>query len=413
MNDAAPLVVASERGFFKDEGLRVHLSREASWANIRDKVAVGSLDGAHMLGPMVLAGALGLGLPATPMIAPYSLSLNGAAFTVSVELAQALRRADPEGMAARPHTARPLRALIDQRRAEGLPSLVFAVVFPFSAHNYELRYWLAEGGVDPDRDVRLVVAPPPRMAELLRNGTVDGFCVGEPWNSLSVGEGVGEILIGSYQIWGAKPDKVFGLTEAWASANPGALQALLRGLLRGSAWLAMEGNRSAAAALLARPAYVDAPADVILESILAAPAYSPDQPPSGDRDFTIFYRNAATFPWTSQAQWFLTQMLRWGQVSDAVSIRDVAQQVYRPDLYRQAARALGVSAPLDDEKVEGAHRAPWATAGEAGPIPMGPDGFFDGRTFDPRAPLDYLESLPFGRIRPSISALKAAALGSK
>lgn len=408
LNDCAPLLVAHEQGYFADEGLRVQLSRQASWANIRDKVTVGALDGAHMLGPLPIACTLGLGSPAQPMIAPYALNLNGAAFTVSTELGDALRRVDPEGMAARPRTARPLKRLVDRRKAEGLASLVFAVVFPYSAHNYELRYWLAQAGIDPDRDVRIVVAPPPRMTELLRNGTVDGYCVGEPWNGLSVAEGIGELLIGSYEIWRAMPDKVLGMTEAWADANPGALQALLRALLRGSAWLADTGNGDAAADLLARGDHVDAPREVIRQSIVGAPPYAAGEAPAAERDFMVFHRNAATFPWTSQAQWFLTQMLRWGQVPEAISVQGVAARVFRPDLYRQAAAAAGLSAPLDDAKVEGAHAGSWSAAGTLGPIAMGPDTFFDGLTFDPSRPLDYLSALAINRVKPSMDALKAA-----
>jgi two-component system, oxyanion-binding sensor len=399
LNDCAPLVIAKEQGFFAAEGLNIHLSREASWANIRDKVAVGALDGAHMLAPLPIACTLGLGTPPTPMIAPYSLSLNGAAVTVSAELAQALRESDPAGMAARPRTARPLRQLIDARKADGLPSLVFAVVFPFSAHNYELRYWLAEAGVDPDRDVRLVVAPPPRMAELLRNGTVDGFCVGEPWNGLAVAEGTGEILVASYEIWRAKPDKVFGVTEAWAENNPAGLQAVLRALLRASSWLADVSNRDAAAQILCRAHYVGAPAEVIAQSILGSPAYAPGETPGVERDFTLFARHAATFPWVSQAQWLLSQMVRWGQVAPALATSALAARVYRPDLYRTAAGAMGWSAPLENAKVEGAHETAWETAGTLGAIAMGPDSFFDGGMFDPADAAGYASAAAFSRPR--------------
>ena len=182
LNDAAPLIVAKVKGLFDAEGLDVALSREASWANIRDKVSVGLLDGAHMLGPMPIASSLGLSGPATPMIAPFSLNLNGSAVTVSKALAEAMRAADPEGMARRPRTARPLRAVIEARRASGEALLTFAVVFPFSMHNYELRYWLAEAGIDPDKDLRLVITPPPRMAANLASGAIDGFCVGAPFD---------------------------------------------------------------------------------------------------------------------------------------------------------------------------------------------------------------------------------------
>jgi len=185
LNCAAPLVVAKELGFFEAEGLRIALSREASWANIRDKVAVGALDGGHMLAPMTLAASMGVGGERTPMTVPMSLNLNGSAVTVSTAVADAMRAVDPGGMAAHPRTARPLARLIEARKAFGDRPLTFAVVFPFSMHAYELRYWLAAAGIDPDHDVRLVVAPPARIAERLKAGEIDGFCVTAPWNALS------------------------------------------------------------------------------------------------------------------------------------------------------------------------------------------------------------------------------------
>ncbi len=394
LNDCAPLAVALEKGFFEEEGANVRLVREVSWANIRDRVAVGTLDGAHMLGPLPLAASLGLQGPTAPMIVPLSLSLNGAAFTVSAELMQALRRIDPQAMQQRPRRATTLKRLIEARKAEGLPSLVFATVFSFSAHNYELRYWLAEAGIDPDRDLRLVVAPPPRMAELLKSGGVDGYCVGEPWNGLSVQEGIGEILVGSHEIWRAKPDKVFGVTADWARRHPMTLQALIRALLRAAAWLAEEDHRDETADILSGPAYVDAPREVIRQSILGSPAYALSEASNDDRDFTVFYRYAATFPWVSQAEWFLTQMVRWGQVGDPGDMSALARAVYRPDLYRLAAADLGLSAPTADQKIEGAHPQPWTVEGSLGPIAMAPDQFMDGRRFDPSQPLDYLAGFP-------------------
>lgn len=411
LNDCAPLAIAREKGFFAAQGLDVTLAREVSWANIRDKVAVGALDGAHMLGPMPLAASLGLQGAVTAMIAPMSLSLNGAAVTASAELMQALRRIDPQGMAARPRRAGPLKQLIEARRAEGLPSLVFATVFPFSSHNYELRYWMAEAGIDPDRDVRLVVVPPPRMAEMLRSGGVDGYCVGEPWNALSVQDGVGEILIGSHEIWGAKPDKVFGVTAQWALRHPATLQAILRALLGASSWLAQDANRDEAARILSSPAYVDAPEAVIRQSILGSPAYAPGDAPGIDPDFTVFSRYAAAFPWVSHALWFLSQMLRWGQIADPLDLQATARAVYRPDLYRSAAAQLGLSAPLVDAKSEGVHASGWSLEGSAGPIAMRPDRFLDERVFDPDRPLDYLKGFSLDRIKPSLAVLAAIAAG--
>jgi ABC-type nitrate/sulfonate/bicarbonate transport system substrate-binding protein len=255
LNDAAPLIVAKAKGYFAGEGLDVTLAREVSWANIRDKVSVGLLDGAHMLGPLPIACSLGLSGPSTPMITPFSLNLNGSAITVSRGLADAMRAADPQGMSQRPRTARPLRAAIEARRAAGEPPLTFAVVFPYSMHNYELRYWLAEAGIDPDRDLRIVITPPPRMAARLASGEVDGFCVTAPWNALAVAQGNGEIMTYASEIWRVGPDKVLGLTAEWAERHPETLQAVLRALLRAAVWCDEPRNRAELGAILAGPDY--------------------------------------------------------------------------------------------------------------------------------------------------------------
>ncbi|HKT54029.1 MAG TPA: CmpA/NrtA family ABC transporter substrate-binding protein, partial [Caulobacteraceae bacterium] len=184
LTDCAPLIVAQEKGFFVDEGLDVVLSREASWANVRDRLSAGLIDGAHMLGPMAVAQSLGLGGGGPAVSVPLALSMNGSAITISKPLAEALRILDAFGMAGRPRTAHGLKLLVDRRRAKGQPPLTFAVVFPYSIHNYQLRYWLAAGGVNPDRDVRLVVTPPTRLVERMAAGEIDGFCVTAPWNSL-------------------------------------------------------------------------------------------------------------------------------------------------------------------------------------------------------------------------------------
>ncbi|MBS0408620.1 MAG: ABC transporter substrate-binding protein [Proteobacteria bacterium] len=400
LNDAAPLIAAKAKGFFAGEGLDVALAREASWANIRDKVQVGLLDGAHMLAPLPIACTLGLSGPATPMIAPFCLNLNGSAITVSTALAQAMRDADPAGMAQRPRTARPLRAVIEARKAAGLPPLTFAVVFPYSMHNYELRYWLAEAGIDPDRDLRLVITPPPRMAQRLASGEVDGFCVTAPWNALAVAEGTGEIVTYASEIWRVGPDKVLGLTADWARRNPNTLQALLRALLRAAVWCDEPQNRAELAALLAGQAYLNAPVEVVSQSLVGSPPYSADEPGEASLDYMIYHRYAASFPWRSHAVWFLTQMLRWGQIGDDVDIPAVAEAVYRPDLFRPAAAALGDGAPLVDEKVEGAHAGPWQLDEATHPVRMAPDLFFDGRLFDAAQPRRYAAGFEIGRYAP-------------
>lgn len=399
LSDCAPLVVAKEKGFFDAENLNVDLSREASWANIRDKVTMGALDGAHMLGPLPLAVNLGVcGEPAR-LIAPMSLNLNGSAITVSAALAQAMRDADPQGMSARPRTARPLAKVVAERRARGEPPLTFAVVFPFSTHNYQLRYWMAEAGVDPDRDVRIVVTPPARMADRLAAGAIDGFCVGAPWNVQVVTEGRGEILIYAAELWRVGPDKVFGVTEAWAERNPEVLLAVLRALIGAAAWADVPDNRPELAAILAHPRYVDAPEEVVARSLLGSPPYALGEPGPEGLDYLIFDRYAAGFPWRSHAVWFLTQMVRWGQIDPATDIAAAAEAAYRPDLYRAAAADLGAPTPLVDEKVEGLHASAWTLDEATAPIAMAPDVFFDGRKFDAAQPLKYAAGFDIGRVK--------------
>jgi nitrate/nitrite transport system substrate-binding protein len=398
LNDAAPLIAGLEKGFFAAEGLDVALSREASWANIRDKVSVGLLDGAHMLAPMPIACTLGLSGPPTPMVAPFSLNLNGSAITVSRALAEAMRAAAPEGMTERPRTARPLRAVIEARRAAGGPPLTFAVVFPYSMHNYELRYWLAEAGIDPDRDLRLVITPPPRMAARLASGEIDGFCVTAPWNALAVAEGTGEIMIYASEIWRVGPDKVFGLTADWARRHPATLQALLRALMRAAVWCDEPAHRRELGAIMAGDAYLRAPAEIVSQSLVGSPPYAQGEAGPVSLDYMIYHRYAASFPWRSHATWFLTQMLRWGQIDGTIDIPAVAEATYRPDLFREAAASLGEAAPLVDEKVEGAHAAPWQLDEATFPIRMAPDLFFDGRLFDAAQPGRYARGFAVGRI---------------
>ncbi|MDB5457021.1 MAG: nitrate transporter [Caulobacter sp.] len=367
LTDCAPLVVAKALGLFAEEGLAVTLSREASWATIRDKVAVGALDGAHMLAPMALAATAGV--DPVPMLAPLALNLNGAAITVSTALAAALRALDPDGMAATPITAAPLARLIQARQAQGAPPLTFAVVFPYSMHNYALRYWLAQAGVDPDRDVRLVVTPPPRMVEHLRSGGVDGFCVGAPWNAAAVGEGLGEILISASEFWPGGPDKVFGLTAAWARRHPDELRAVLGALIRASAWADEPGNHAELVALLARPDHVGAAPELLARAL---------------KREIVFHRDAAGLPRREHALWFLSQMARWGQIAADVDFPAVADQVYRPDLFRAAALSLGPV--LDPAMVFADAPAPAAA-------------LFDGAPFDPDAARAYAAGFAIGRAR--------------
>lgn len=308
LTDAAPLIVAHARGFFGDEGLQVQLSREVSWATIRDKVAAGVLDGAHMLAPMAIAATLGVGSEPAPMIVPLALGLNSAGVTLSTRLTSGGARAED------------LARLIARRREEGASPLTFAVVFPYSIHNHLLRAWLAGAGVDPDADVRLIVAPPSRMAELLEAGVIEGFGAGEPWGALAESAGVGQVAVRAADLWARAPDKVFVVTQTWAAKDPARLAAVLRALLRAAAWCDDPANHAELAALLARPEHVNAPAALIGAGL----------------GRLIFHREGANTPRREDAAWLIGQMTRWRQLDEGVDADAVARRIYRPDVYEAA-----------------------------------------------------------------------------
>jgi ABC-type nitrate/sulfonate/bicarbonate transport system substrate-binding protein len=390
LTDCAPLVVGVEKGFFARHGLDVRLSREASWANIRDKVSIGALDGAHMLAGMPISGTLGIDPLRQPVLTAFTMDLNGNAITVSRTLYDRMLAADPAAMAERPMTARALKAVIELDRRTGREPMQFATVFPVSTHNYELRYWMAAAGIDPDRDVRLTVIPPPQMAANLQTGKIDGYCVGEPWNAFAVTKGFGCTLITSYEIWNNRTEKVFGVTTRWAERHPNTHKALIRALIEAAQWLDQTDNRLEAARLLADPLYVAAPEAVIRLSMTGSIPFVEGEPARELTDFIVFNRYAANFPWQSHAAWFITQMMRWGQVAPTTNISGTAAAVFRSDIYRDAARELGIPVPTVDTKIEGSHDTAWTLTQATQPIAMGPDRFFDGRIFDPADPIAYI-----------------------
>jgi ABC-type nitrate/sulfonate/bicarbonate transport system substrate-binding protein len=382
--DCAPLVIARERGFDTELGFSLRLHREVSWANIRDKTEYGIFDCAHMLAPMPIASTLGIGRAAVPMIAPMALNLNGNAITVSEGLFADMRRADPAnasagGMAA----AHALAATIAKRRQDGAPPLTLGMVHPFSCHNYDLRYWLAAAGIDPDEDVRLVVIPPSLIAESLKEGQVDGFCVGAPWGSVAVEMGIGRVVATKLELWANSPEKVLGVRRDWANENRALLLAAIKALLKAAAWLDEDANRDEVAEILARPHYIGVPAPLLRRvmggNLLRQRGAEADQAP----DFLVFHRYAANFPWVSHGIWMMTQMTRWGQIGALPDMAAVAAMVFRADMYREAASALGLNTPLADLKAEGKGAAPGQIAGDKGPIALGDNHFFGDETFRP------------------------------
>jgi NitT/TauT family transport system ATP-binding protein len=367
--DCAPLVVAAEKGFALDEGIDLTLVRETSWANIRDRLVVGHFDAAHLLGPMAVASTLGIGHLQVAMAAPMSLGLGGNAITVSLPLRETLQAAGAHEGAAPQVQGRALRQVVSERERTGKPPLTFAMVYPFSCHNYELRYWLAACGIDPDRDVRLIVLPPPLLVDALREGQIDGFCVGEPWNSLAVAVGVGCILMPTTAIWRLSPEKVLGLRREWTHRFPERTAALVRAVFRSGQWCQRPENHEELARLLSEQRYVGAPAHILLRGLSGKLPFAPGGEPHAVPDFYIPSRQTATFPWASHALWFYSQMVRWQQIEHSTANLAAVRETYRPDLYRSALAPLNVTAPSLDMRVEGA--------------PGAPDGFFDDRAFDP------------------------------
>ncbi len=380
LTDCAPLVIAKEKGFFSAEGLAVNLHSESSWANIRDKVSAGVLDAGHMLAPMPIAASLNLDGLNTPMLSALSLGLGGNAITVSRGLYQKLLEVNGQSVVEPLNSIVALKDLILQNQNKGLKPLTFAHVFPFSCHNYLLRYWLASAGIDPDRDVRLVVIPPHLMVNALATEQIDGFCVGEPWNSQAIAQDVGATLITSVDIWQNSPEKVLGVTCAWAGQYPNTHQALIRALLKSALWLEQTEHRAEACALLTEKDYVPVNPSVLRVFECGEFQYGVDKPVVQLPDFNVFYRYAATFPWLSHAEWIIGQMQRWGHLQASVNIPELAARIYRPDLYRQAAQTLSLPCPIYDRKNEGTHPQGWNIASDSGLIAMGSDTFFDQRS---------------------------------
>ena len=391
LTDCAPLVIAHEKGYFSKYGINSQISKEASWANIRDKVSIGALDAAHMLAGMPIASSLGVGAIKKPTITSYSMDLNGNGITVSNELYDRMVEADPEAMVERPVSARALKKVIEADKAAGADPMTFAMVFPVSTHNYELRYWMADAGIDPDKDVRLIVIPPPQMVANLRAQNIVGYCVGEPWNERAVIAGMGKTLVTNHEIWNNNPEKVVGVNLDWAEKNPNTHMAMIRALVEAAQWMDKPENRLEVVEIISRKSYVNAPVDVVKMSMTGTFRYAMDEEPRPLPDFNVFYRYAATFPWKSHAMWFISQMIRWGQIEKPLDIAKTAGEIYRPDIYREAVKSLGIPAPTIDVKTEGTHAEPWTLEEATKPIVMGSDLFFNGDVFDPSNILSYIE----------------------
>ncbi len=385
--DASVLIAASEFGFAAKEGLTLDLVKDVSWSNIRDRLAFRQFDIAHMLSPMPVASMLGLGSNPSPTITPFSLGRGGNAITLSVNLFERMRNtAGLTENAGALANATALGKTIGQMRERGERLLTLGITYPFSSHNYELRYWLAAGGIDPDRDVKLVVVPPPLTADALQAGAIDGFCVGAPWNMIASERGVGRIVAAKQDIWPMAPEKVIAMRPDWADDNSDTVSRLIVALDAAARWCDRPENHEALAEALTDQRFIAAPVEIIRQVL--AGDFSLDA--KGNRriipNYFIFNRGFANYPKPGHALWIYSQMIRWGQAEFSETALKAAAEAYRPDLYREA---LGTGPAGEDITMEGNDYH-----------------FLDRHLFDPTNMRSYVDNF-------AVSALKTKTSGGR
>jgi len=406
LTDMAPIAIAYENGYFEDEGLYVTIEAQANWKVLLDGVIDGNLDGAHMLAGQPLAATIGYGTKAH-IVTPFSMDLNGNGITVSNDIWEEMKKHVPieNGKPVHPIKADYLKPVVEELADNGEP-FKMGMVFPVSTHNYELRYWLAAGGIHPgyyaphkgdttgtiDAQALLSVTPPPQMPATLEAGTIHGYCVGEPWNQQAVFKGIGVPVITDYEIWKNNPEKVFGMTREFTEKYPNTTARVVKALIRAAKWLDENdnANRPAAVKILAQSNYVGADYDVIANSMTGTFEYE-----KGDKrdvpDFNVFFRYNATYPYYSDAIWYLTQMRRWGQISEPKSddwYKKIAADVYKPEIYAIAAKELIAEGHVS------AVEFPDLDA-ESGFKPEQTE-FIDGVSYDGSKPNEYLEKFEIG-----------------
>ncbi|MEM6383227.1 MAG: CmpA/NrtA family ABC transporter substrate-binding protein [Pseudomonadota bacterium] len=374
--DAAPLIVAREIGVARAHDIDLQLSRSTSWAAVRDRLSVGDVDCAHMLSPIVIASQLGLGNAKAPMIAPAGLSMNGNAISVSTELYQEMHDVGwSADMVRNPATsAVALAKIIRKRASAGEPALTFASVYPFSTHSYELRYWLASAGINPDTDVNLTIVPPPLMVDALADGQIDGSCVGAPWSSISFEVGHSHIVALKADLWRQGPEKVLAVREHWADENPQTVSTLVQMLIHAAAWCSNPDNTDELAQLLSDEKYLGIDAGIIgrtLRGLILGVGEAPVE------NHLLFDPHRATYPWRSQALWFYAQMVRWRQIDHSEVNALAAKKAYRPDIYRKAFATIPLLGSALFGPAENALGARSLEALEADTT------LFDQRLFDP------------------------------
>jgi nitrate/nitrite transport system substrate-binding protein len=356
LTDCSSIVMAHELGLFKKHGIESTISKEASWAVIRDRLTLGDNQATHMLLGTPYAATMGLqGSPVKPMIIPCYLNRNGQAITLTKTLLE-------KGV----KTPQQLKPLVMEAKAKGSP-MTFAMTYPPGTHAMWMRYWLATGGINPDRDVSLITIPPPQMVANMKVGKMDGFCVGEPWNARAIADGIGFTAITTQRMWKDHPEKVLAFTEEFARKNPNTVKAVVRAIVEAGRWIDKLENRPRMAEVVSLPQYINTTKELILGRMLGDYDYG-DGRKGKDTHYMTFYDRFTNFPQKSHGVWWLSQFRRWGMVKEAPDYKGLVDRVHRPDIYREIAREMGVETPRGDMKKE---------------------TLFDGVTFDPAEPEKY------------------------
>ena len=350
LTDCSSIVMAHELGLFKKHGIESTISKEASWAVIRDRLTLGENQASHILLGIPYAATMGLqGSPVKPMVIPMYLNRNGQAITLTKALLD-------KGV----KTPQQLKPLALEAKAKGSP-MTFAMTYPPGTHAMWTRYWLAAGGINPDRDISLITIPPAQMVANMKVGKMDGYCVGEPWGARAIADGIGFTAITTQQIWKDHPEKALGFTEEFATKNPRTVKAVMRAILEASQWNDKLENRPRMAEVVGQPQYVNATKDIILGRMLGDYDYG-DGRKEKDKYYMTFFDRQTTFPMKSHGTWWLTQFRRWGMVKEAPDYKGIVDRVHRPDIYREVAKEMGIETPRGDAQKE---------------------TFFDGSVFDP------------------------------
>ena len=366
LTDCSPIVIAHEKGLFKKYGIESTVSKGANWAAIRDSLSSGDIQGTHMLLGMPIASTMGLlGSPKKPMIIPWILNRNGQ----SISLKNGFKgkvQADPKA----------LKPFVDKAKGLGEP-LTFAMTFPPGTHAMWTRYYLGAGGINPDKDVSLIVIPPPQMVANMKIGKMDGFCVGEPWNARLITDGIGYTSLNTQDIWKDHPEKVCAFTADFADKNPKTVKAVLKALHEASVWLDKLDNRTEQAEIVSKPTYINCPKETILPRLLGEYDFG-DGRKIKDKHYMIYSDRNCNFPQAKYAVWWLSQFRRWGMVTGAPDYAGVAKSVMRGDIYEQAMKEIG-----------------YAHAGANND----PETLFDGVTFDPAKPEEYAKSFAVKNVK--------------